>query len=852
MREEVSISMGLRGDTIRRAAHPLYSELSVEYSRGQGEMAFEQTLSGKLKFIDTDYDWIMAQDRGEDILVTVARDGIVFLGKFSITDCEVDYDGRKIEVELEADDAYSWIKAHWDDEYNLVGLAPKREIVEYRHRGCWQYYRQGDTKLTAIVGGDYFEMDATQTASYSDLTQKYYFNIIDAEIALKVQFPTDTQWRATHNDILAADGQIFRGVSSSYLYAAGIDTIRLKVTLGELEGDKKSGIQQVRLEYQNTAGTWLVADFGGRAVPLDGQYAIGYWAPTPAGGQSYYATLFYYGGEAGLYMTGMYCRLIHNNESVTPKYNLPTEDIAERTLNYRYVTVPAASLVKLYATDKYSSAPTEWGLAPDNTNYYTKPVFPASAGITYPLYPIGKTTWGQYSWWTGFDFQSGVFDYKWWAMAQLKDAYPLDSVLSVLLDAIFADSGIKVEFAPFADYSEFFYGGYAGEVETPPNLYITPKTNILASNYSQAAQKGDITIGQVLEMLRDVFRVMWFFERDAETGVYKLRLEHIWWFYNGGSYTTGHPFDLANARDPRTGKYWDFGMSKFTFDTAELYRRYEFGWQDKCTEWFNGDNLTCLAKYVNKDGVNKAQVKAFTTDLDMMLLSPGDFNKDGFALLGVKQENLLDMRFYNPKQTLTRGVESGKYMLALTLAEDTEVYMQILPYIPVAVACYDESQTLIRTTMPTLDGTRRRFTMPNGTAYITYTLSPGYAESQITTNVNLVTWYPRVEIPKSSEDVAPQNYRLAFHYIERSWYLLDLPCRRIAYGDGENREEYMVNSLYPVKKVMEQEIKMPWSGELDLNAGMLSTLGASVVQSFTLNLLSLFMEMKLRYGTDTK
>ena len=53
MREEITFTMGLRGGAFR-ACHPRYSDLSVEYSRDEGEMAFGQKLSGSLKFIDTD------------------------------------------------------------------------------------------------------------------------------------------------------------------------------------------------------------------------------------------------------------------------------------------------------------------------------------------------------------------------------------------------------------------------------------------------------------------------------------------------------------------------------------------------------------------------------------------------------------------------------------------------------------------------------------------------------------------------------------------------------------------------------------------------------------------------------
>ena len=438
MKEEITFTMGLRGGTFREC-HPRYSELSVEYSREDGEMAFGQKLSGTLKFIDTDYDWIMSQDRGVEILVRLNRSGIEFFGKFVITDCEIDEDNRKIEVELEADDAYSWLKAHLDDTFNLVGLAPRNEVIEYRRRGCWQYYRQGDKKLTAVMGGDYFEMDATQTASHSDLVSKYYFNIVDGECSISTGYSGDVP-----DNYKELNGKIFKGTASGYLYADGLANWRIHVSLGGTYGIGdmilQNKVNSVWTEIKST-----VYNISPLSITVKLQDSSG-------------MIIYTYGDGTDTYFTGMYCRIVHNNAAFSPKYDLPTEDIVARTLNYNYVSVPSASMVGLVGTNEYSASPTEWGLAPDNVNYYKKYVFPPSAGITAPLYPVGKTTWGEYSWWAYFNFSQSIFDHVYWDTVQLRDAYPLDAVLSVLLGAIFKDSGYTISFEASNAYSEFFYG----------------------------------------------------------------------------------------------------------------------------------------------------------------------------------------------------------------------------------------------------------------------------------------------------------------------------------------------------------------------------------------------------------
>ena len=831
MREEITFTMGLRGGAFR-ACHPRYSDLSVEYSRDEGEMAFGQKLSGSLKFIDTDYDWIMAQERGLEILVRLNRSGIEFFGKFVITDCEIDEDARKIEVEVEADDAYSWLKAHLDDTFNLVGLAPKNEIIEYRRRACWQYYRQGDKKLTAIMGGDYFEMDAKQTASHADLVNKYYFNIVDGECSLVVSRVT-----AQDETYQALMGKTFKGTVSDYLYSSELDDWRISLRVGG-----QYGIAGISLE-RKVNSAWTVIPAGSN---VSANSVLLFFSVVTD------SILFSYSGVEGAYFTGMYCRIVHNNANHAPKYDLPSEDIVSRTLNYNYVSVPDASIVSLMGTNEYSAKPTEWGLAPDNTNYYKKPSSSAVLGISAPLYPVGKTTWGEYSWWAYFNFSAGIFDYLYWDTVQLKDAYPLSSVLSVLLDAIFKDSGYNVSFDGKEAYSGFFYGTNTGIVQAPPNIYITPKTNVLTANYSQKAQKGDITIGQVLDMLRDVFRCYWFMERNAD-GTYRLRIENIYWFYNGGSYTGGTPYDIRNAKDPRTGKNWAYGKSQFKFDISELYKRYEFGWQDECTDWFDGDAVTCLAKYVNESATNKVKIDAFTSDLDYMLLSPEDFNKDGFALLGAKPEYLMGYG-YQPQQTLEPTVETAKFTLAREADADTYTRAVISTNDKVLVKCYKSDNTLLGSfgvcTNPR--DFRPYFVMPKGTASVSYTVQTGHPRQSVTLSIYLASGYDRVEIPSLSDDVAPQNYRLSFHYIERTWYIADYPCRNIAFGDGDSRQTYDVEDWYPVKKSMEQELGLPWRETFNPYRGVLSTKGRALVNTYTINLLSLFQQLTLRYGTDAK
>lgn len=841
MKEEITFTMGLRGGVFREA-HPRYSELSVSNERESGYMAFDQSISGKLKFIDTDYDWIMAQERGVEIIVNFSRKNtsLSYIGKFVITDCDIDEDNRIIEVELEADDPTTWLKEHYEDTFNLVALAPESRIIEYQRRGAWEYYRQGDTKLSVVMGGDYFELDATQTASHRDLVDKYYFGLMGADACIVVDM-----FYILPDTPKFPSGKYRGAGTSGYLYNENESDYRLKI---ELSNSADYGIAGVTAQ-KKTGGIWATISLTYESTDTE---KLTY--RDPASGSAY--IFFYYVGASwtsavnyGAYYTGIYARIVHNNGKYSNKHILPTEDIVTKTLNYNYVSVPSSSIVGLLATDTYSAEATEWGLCPDNVNYYTKPDLPSVMGLDAPVYPVGKTTWGAYSWWCYFDYTAGVIDYSFWNKVLLKDAYPLASVLSVLLDAVFEDSGYKVTFAEDGAHSGFFYGDYAGYVPTPPQVFITPKSNVLTSNYSQKAQKGDITIGAVLDMLRDVFRCYWFMERDA-SGNYNLRIEHIGWFYNGGSYDTagGTPFDIRNAKDPRTGKLWEYGKAKFTFDTAELYSRYEFGWQDDATDYFSGDPVSCLARYVNGSATNKVEIKEFATDIDYMLLSPDDFSKDGFALLGAASKFLMSDVTETQKWTFANGTTSSGHTFAQgAISGDTEaVVMRSETGTTIGIRFLSSSGGQLGAVASNAPG--EKVTIPAGTATAMYV-----GTAAVETTLYFVSANPIVDIPTTAVyGCAPQNYRLAFKYIERNWYKTDYPCRELAFGDGANREKETLDSYLPIKKAMEQTLGLPYSETFDPYKGVLSTKGAALVNKYEINLLSLFQELTLMYGTDEK
>ena len=161
------------------------------------------------------------------------------------------------------------------------------------------------------------------------------------------------------------------------------------------------------------------------------------------------------------------------------------------------------------------------------------------------------------------------------------------------------------------------------------NLFITQKTNILKGEYDQAAQKAEVSLADICNMLRDCFRCYWFIENGH------FKIEHISWFMGGRSYTSqpNIQFDLTSLHDQKNGKTLAYAANKFEYTKADFPSRYEFTWMDDVSNAFLGSAIDVKAEYVQKDKVEKIAIGNFASDVDYMLLSPESFSNDGFVIM---------------------------------------------------------------------------------------------------------------------------------------------------------------------------------------------------------------------------
>lgn len=602
----------LQGQTV----HPIYKDdLAKEYELETNQRFYRAKLSGKITFVRDDYDYINRQSFDNEFLYCIEKsdDGgrtwfQYFQGKFMKTDCTfTDYD-KKVVVQPDAIDDYNDVLAGLEKEYNLITLAPTIQRITINKRPLIQIYVPGDSVVACFLGGTNWEQDANATTDQNALVQTYHFALCN--ILKEIQITSNgspavisglyTGRMATGASADTFEGKLYPELNVNYY---------IYISQQRINGGLPFGIALVEIRRQSddvamfryskaTTSPFDTLEFDLTAV--EGSGATG--------------TM-----HADMKSYNIYARYLCDVEKIDDlnTYPLPADDIVDNNRNYRRAIGYAIDVA--FISNNFSDTPTEWGLA-DNGKYFAPPY--SIFGQTF--YPIARSTWRYASLWFGFYLMDWILEEKARKEYTLRDAFPVASCISVLLNQI--APGITHEAT--AEYSQFLYGGNNPISGLNFRLLVSQKTNIINGEYQQPAQKAPTTLQQFTNMLRDCFKCYWFIEDG------KFKIEHIQYFRNGGSYSGGAilSHDLTKELNLRNGKPWAFNTSEYSFDKVDLPERYQFEWMDDVTAAFEGLPIQVISKYVTPGKVEEINISNFTSDIDMMLLNPGNMSSDGFAL----------------------------------------------------------------------------------------------------------------------------------------------------------------------------------------------------------------------------
>ena len=596
-----------------RQALPVYKDdLAIDYGLEQNQQFYRGKLTGKLTFQKDDYAFIRAKsfDTQFDVVISISYDGgqtwaVYWSGQFWKTDCQFNEDDQTAIVTPTVNDRYNAVLAGMEKEYNLIDLAPAMQPVKLDKRPMVQVYVPGQSVIGCFLSGMWWEQECNAVDNETDLQNVYHFyptksvRIVNVEQQGTPEIP-DVYFGEPYSTEIGQPGESEYvngnyGFRRTYVYASG----------GAAEY-----FQIYRVADNVTLWSATFSNVAPQTYPLE-------LTLNPVAGSGATGTVKIYIHDLSVF--ARYVTDVQNALGLTA-YDIPADDIVENNRNYHYVLgydFPDT----IYFSSRLTTTPTKWGLFQPG-QYYQQPY-----AIWNPeFFPIARAGWGRVSIWFIFEFYDELIESPWRKEYTLKDAYPIWSVIAVLLGQI----APGISHNGTTDYSQFLYD-VNPITRIDQRLFITPKTNLIASGYDQPAQKAPITLKRVTDMLRDCFRCYWFIDENN-----RFRVEHISYFMRGGTYT-GTPvvgMDLTAQTVTRNGKPWAYARNQYQFDKPEMAARYQFGWMDDVTALFDVFPIDILSKYVNPDNIEQIDVSQFTSDVDYILLNPGDISKDGFVLLG--------------------------------------------------------------------------------------------------------------------------------------------------------------------------------------------------------------------------
>ena len=600
--------------------HPNYKDdLAKEYELETNQQFYRAKLSGKLSFIRDDYDYI--NDKPFDttflLLIEKSNDGgktwtSYYSGQFMKTDCTfIDYD-KKVTVQPDTIDEYNDVLAGLEKEYNLITLAPAIQRITINKRPLIQIYVPGDSIVSCFLGGTNWEQDANATTDQSLITKRgnlggYNFSLCNILKEIQItSYGSPGVISGLYSGRMATGatpgtftGNLYPELNVNYyifISQQTIDGTPFGIAIVEI---RKHSDDTVMFRYTKaTQGPFDTLEFDLTAV--EGSGATG--------------TM-----HADMKSYNIYARYLVDVDKIDDLETdqIATNDIVDNNRNYRRVIGYAIDVA--FISNNFSDTPTEWGLA-DNGKYFAPPH--SIYGQTF--YPIARSTWRYASLWFGFYLMDWILEEKARKAYTLRDAFPVASCISVLLNQI--APGIKHEAT--AEYSQFLYGSSNPISGLTFRLLVSQKTNIINGEYQQPAQKAPTTLQQFTNMLRDCFKCYWYIDGG------KFKIEHIQFFKNGGSYGGNAIIsrDLTKEINLRNGLPWAFNTSEYSFDKVDLAERYQFEWMDDVTTPFEGLPIQVISKYVTPGKIEEINISNFTSDIDMMLLNPGNMSSDGFAL----------------------------------------------------------------------------------------------------------------------------------------------------------------------------------------------------------------------------
>lgn len=597
------------------SVNPHYKELNKKYAKESGQEFFRISLDGKINLFGNDYGLVHNSSLEDQMVFIIDKYNRAsgkwieyYKGEFNKTDCKFDYKKKSCELKTTALDEYSDVVNKYENTYDLIKLAPAISRINMHKRPLMQVYVRGANSISNFFGGTYWEDDVNEAINnHIDLINKYYFAYVKAgnEFYIRnasvpgvngVYAGTDGYWSKWNPGYTCRMEPVYNGSITKYwirLYRNSDNMLlyQSEKTISDINPNNKYIGQDDIIKMVNVN---------------DSNDTFTIESP---------------------FVYHIYRRLlcdvdtVEDSEGIKNTYNLPSDDFVTDNRNYKKCIGLTGGM--FFCTSRAVDEPTQYGLN-DYNQYFTNEFIPYSTGIGRPL-PISRNSWANASLWYVYDSYYSLFEQELRKQYTLKDSYSIAAVIKVLLKEI----NPILQHEATAEYSRFLYDTNMPMSMARFYVHITQKTNILKGEYDQPAQKAEVSLEDIMKMLRDCFRCYWYIEDN------KFKIEHISFFMRGGSYShnTNVQLDFTKLTDQFNKKPPSYFQSEVEYDKTDLNQRYEFGWMDNVTDLFGGVTIDVKSNYVQKDKTEEINISQFSSDVDYMLLNPSNFSDNGFALL---------------------------------------------------------------------------------------------------------------------------------------------------------------------------------------------------------------------------
>jgi hypothetical protein len=594
--------------------HPHYSELKRKFGKENQQEFFRESIEGSLTLIGADYllvknasieDILYLQIEQKDKGQLSTQYQVIFEGYFSKTDCEIDSDNRTCKVKISPRDEYTDIMKGIENKYDLIKLAPGLTQIGVSKRPIVQVYIAGSPTISNYLAGTHYETEVSNVVTDNkELTDKNFFAFFAAynEVEIKA-----VPYQSFNGKYYGTNGNYSKLDGNYTLTWEYVDLSQGFLVLKNRNGDRL---------FRSNALVWGNKNY----FYIDAsELTFTRLVEEPTFPQSF-------GGNTVL-LQKVFQRMLLNLPELDgkPTGKLSSEDVYPTNSNYMYAAPLKGNY--FYTSTKVQNEPTEYGVN-DEGKYFTDNFVPAVAG-TGKLYPVCRSRWGNMSIWFEFDLSYAPLEERARKEYVLRDSFAIQDAIRALIKQI--DPTLTHEATE--EYSKFLYAANNPISGAPFKVFITQKSNILKGEYDRPAKKAETTLSDIMKMLRDTMKLYWFIDGD------KFRIEHISYFMNGGSYTGSGTvgIDLTKLRYAKSGQLMTWKTNTVKYDKTDLPSRFEFSWMDDTTNTFAGFPIDVKSNYVQEGKKEEVRVSNFSSDVDYMLLSPGDFSQDGFALLGATQ-----------------------------------------------------------------------------------------------------------------------------------------------------------------------------------------------------------------------